>query len=106
MADKRIEEVEVTENVVREHPELAKQLAKGEQQKSTFGLVIGLICVVGGLALIYAGVEGSIDWTLKGMGLESKLAKASPGVILFLVGLYIIWITRFRYIVKSPKAGG
>jgi hypothetical protein len=52
------------------------------------------------LALIYAGVEGSIDWSLKGIGLESKLAKASPGVVLAVIGAIVIGFTRFRFIVK------
>jgi hypothetical protein len=100
MADKKIEEVELSQKFAEQNPELARDLAKREGSKSTLGLVIGLICVVGGIALIYAGVEGSIDWTLKVMGLESKLAKASPGVVLSVAGVIIIWITRFRYIVK------
>jgi hypothetical protein len=100
MADKHVEEVELPKKAIEQNPELARDLARAERAKSTFGLVIGLICVVGGLALIYAGVEGSIAWTFKGVGFESKLAKASPGVILAVVGVIIIWITRFRYIVK------
>jgi uncharacterized protein YjeT (DUF2065 family) len=100
MADKNIEEVILPKQTVEQNPELARQLAREEAKKSTFGLVIGLICLVAGLVLIYAGVEGSIDWTLKGIGLESKLAKASPGALLFVVGVIIIWITRFSYVVK------
>jgi hypothetical protein len=100
MADKYIEEVQLPTKTVDENPELARELARWEGIKSTLGLIIGLICVVGGLALIYAGVEGSIDWSLKGMGLESKLAKASPGVVLTVIGAIVIGFTRFRFIVK------
>jgi len=100
MAEKHVEEVELPKGVAEQNPELAKDLARREGVKSTLGLIVGLICVVGGLALIYAGVEGSIDWTLKAAGLESKLAKASPGVIMVVAGVIIIVATRFRYIVR------
>jgi uncharacterized protein YjeT (DUF2065 family) len=100
MPNKHIEEVELPRGTVEKDPKLAKQLAKAEERKSTIGLVVGLICIVAGVIIIYAGVEGSIDWTFKAVGLESKLAKASPGVVLAVVGAIIIWITKFRYVVK------
>ena len=100
MADKHAEEVELTRQTVEQNPGLARDLAKREGNKAIFGLIIGLICVVGGLVLIYAGVEGSIDWSLKALGLESKLAKASPGALAIVAGVIIIWFTRFSYKVK------
>jgi hypothetical protein len=100
MADKHVEEVILPKKTAEQNSRLALNLVQWEGIKAIFGLVIGLICVVGGLALIYAGVEGSIDWSLKGLGLESKLAKASPGALVIVAGVVIIWVTRFSYKVK------
>ena len=100
MADKYIEEVELPQESLEKTKELAERILKAEEKKTTIGLIIGLICIVAGIILILLGVDGSIDWTLKGMGLESNLAKASPGVVLAVIGLIIIWVTRFSFKIK------
>ena len=62
---------------------------------SVLGLVAGLACIVFGVVLFFNGVPGSVSWTTKFLGLQSQINGAAPGTILFLVGLFIIWITRF-----------
>jgi hypothetical protein len=62
---------------------------------SIIGLLIGLLCVVGGVLLFFAGISGSTSWTTKIIGFESKFTEAAPGAILFVVGIAIVWITKF-----------
>ena len=62
---------------------------------SLAGLVLGLACVIGGIALFLHGVTGSTSWTANFLGAESNISDAAPGAILFIVGLFVVWITRF-----------
>jgi len=59
------------------------------------GQILGLGCIVGGIALFWLGVTGSTSWTVKILGAESKLLEAAPGAVLFVVGLFLVWVTRF-----------
>lgn len=63
---------------------------------SMTGLVLGLTCIVGGIILFLHGVAGPASgWTVKFLGLESNISDAAPGVILFVVGFFIVLITKF-----------
>jgi hypothetical protein len=68
---------------------------------SLAGLVLGLVCVIGGIILFLHGVTGSTSWTAKFIGLESNISDAAPGAILFIVGLFVVWITRFDIKVRK-----
>lgn len=63
---------------------------------SLAGLILGLACVIGGIILFLNGVTGSTNWTAKFIGAESNISDAAPGVVLFIVGLFIVWVTRFN----------
>lgn len=65
------------------------------------GLVLGLVCIIGGIVLFLHGITGATSWTAKFIGAESSISDAAPGAILFVVGLFIVWITRFG--VKSGE---
>jgi len=62
---------------------------------SMLGLLLGLACVLCGMALFFHGIAGSSSWTMKIIGAQSKITDATPGVILFVVGLFIVYITRY-----------
>ncbi|MBU1225537.1 MAG: hypothetical protein KKA22_09195 [Gammaproteobacteria bacterium] len=68
---------------------------------SIVGLVLGLVCIIGGMVLFFAGVTGSINWTAKVGNAESTLANGSPGIVLFLVGLFVVWVSRFSVTLKK-----
>lgn len=68
---------------------------------SLSGLVLGLACVLGGMVLCLHGVVGSTSWTTKFVDAESNISDATPGVVLFVVGLFVVWVTRFS--VKVQK---
>ena len=69
---------------------------------SLSGLIFGLACVVGGIVLFFHGVAGSSSWVGEFIGVKSKLSDAAPGTILFVVGLVVVWLTRFAVRVRQP----
>jgi hypothetical protein len=84
-------------NNIRQNSHSAKLLTlavKKEYAYATLGLVLGLAAIVGGVILGINGVAGSTSWTANALGLESKINDAAPGVVLFIVGLFMILITR------------
>jgi len=77
-------------------------LAKYELIYAIIGQVLGLVCIMGGLALFLNGIVGSTSWTAKIVGAESKITDAPPGAILFIVGLFLVFVTRYKF---SHKKG-
>ncbi|CAI2314113.1 hypothetical protein [Vibrio parahaemolyticus] len=69
-------------------------LAKFELIYAVIGQVLGLVCVLGGIALFFNGVAGTTSWTAKILGAESTITDAAPGAILFIVGLFFVFVTR------------
>ncbi len=69
---------------------------------SLAGLVFGLACIVGGILLFFHGVTGSSSWVGEFIGAQSKLSDAAPGTVLFVVGLAVVWLTRFSVRVRQP----
>jgi len=70
---------------------------------AVLGLVLGLVCIIGGIVLFLNGVAGSTSWTAKILGAESNISDAAPGVVLFIVGLFVVYVTRFDVKVKNDK---
>lgn len=62
---------------------------------SLAGLVLGLACVIGGILLFFHGVAGSSSWVGQFIGVKGQLSDAAPGTVLFVVGLLVVWLTRF-----------
>src|SRR2546423_5457068 len=69
---------------------------------SLAGLLLGLACIIGGIVLFFHGVAGSSSWVGEFIGLQSKLSDAAPGTLLFVVGLAVVWLTRFAVRVRQP----
>lgn len=83
---------------MRNSSDIIDRLMRYKLIYSMTGLVLGLICMLGGILLFLHGVTGSTSWTAKILGNESNLTDAAPGAILFIVGLFTIIVTRY-----SPK---
>ena len=81
----------------RSSDELQKKLAEHEYGYGKLGLTIGLICVLGGIGLFLNGIAGSTSWTAKVIGAESEISDAAPGAVLFVVGVFIVFITRPKF---------
>lgn len=69
---------------------------------SMFGIIAGLGCIVVGLVLIANGVVNDGHWTAELFGV--KLTDASPGIVLFVVGVLLPRVTAFS--VRSDKGTG
>lgn len=79
-------------------PKIQISLAKFELINALIGQILGLACVLGGVALFLNGVSGSTSWTTKILGAESTITDAAPGVVLFIVGLLFVFVTRYKYV--------
>src|SRR5947209_2986459 len=78
------------------------RLARLQLIYSLAGLVFGLTCILGGIGLFLHGVVGSSSWVGNFIGVQSKLSDAAPGTVLFVVGLVVVWLTRFAVRVRQP----
>jgi ABC-type microcin C transport system permease subunit YejE len=67
---------------------------KGEYRYATLGLTLGLSSIIGGVVLGLHGVAGATSWTASFLGLQSQVNDAAPGVVLFIIGLFMIVATR------------
>lgn len=65
-----------------------------EYAYGVLGLLLGLCCIVGGCVLGLNGVAGATSWTASVLGAESTINDAAPGVVLFVVGVFLVWITK------------
>ncbi len=78
-------------------------LAKYQLIYSIIGLVLGLVSILGGIYLFIQGVNGEMNWSLKVLGNESVIANAAPGAVLFIVGLFLVIVTKFKFKHIGPK---
>ncbi|MGV1720679.1 hypothetical protein ACT4MC_19110 [Vibrio furnissii] len=78
-------------------------LAKYELINAILGQFLGFVCILGGVALFFNGVAGSTSWTAKILGAESTITDAAPGVVLFIVGLFFVVVTRYKFVHKKAN---
>jgi H+/Cl- antiporter ClcA len=77
-----------------------KQVVRYQFLYSVFGLIAGLACILLGLVLIVNGVASDGHWTANLFGVH--LTDASPGVVLFIVGLLLPKFTAFTVRSAAP----
>ena len=63
---------------------------------SIVGLILGLSCIFTGLTVGLFGVVGHTSLTASLFGLTTNLNDAAPGVVVFIVGIFMVLITRFK----------
>jgi len=71
---------------------------------SMCGLVIGVLCIGGGVTLVLLGITGNTHFVADLFRVHSEVSDASPGVVLCFVGLLIVFVTRYE--VRSSKSDG
>lgn len=80
---------------------LLGQLSRQQLAYSMSGLRAGMFSMVGGIILFLAGVSGSMTWIAKFVGAESRIINAAPGAVLFIVGLFVVCLTRYHVSIKE-----
>jgi hypothetical protein len=72
---------------------------------SMTGLFLGLACIIAGVVLGLAGVTSHTSWTASALGLSTNMTDATPGIIIFVVGIFFVWMTRFkvRAVTEHPQ---
>jgi hypothetical protein len=76
---------------------------KGEYSYGKRGQILGISSMIGGVILGLHGVAGSTSWTARLLVLESQINDAAPGVVLFIVGLFMVWATKPKINLKDLK---
>jgi hypothetical protein len=72
-----------------------------EQIKALTGLMIGFSCIILGVILSIFGVTGYFSWSFAFGGINSSLTNAAPGVLLMIIGFFIIFITNYKVIIQK-----
>jgi hypothetical protein len=62
---------------------------------SLAGLLLGLAAIIAGAVLGLHGVYGATSWTARVLGASSQVSDAAPGTVLFIVGFFVVWVTRY-----------
>lgn len=70
------------------------------------GLLSGIVAVISGSYLFINGVFGKTSFFASVFGNEVYLSDAAPGTVLFVIGLFLIIVTRYTKIKVSTDNGG
>lgn len=62
---------------------------------SIVGVIFGASSMIVGSILLYLGLSGSSSFTTKLLGADISITDAGPGTVLFIVGLLVVFITKF-----------
>ncbi len=82
---------------------LIQRMALYQLVYSMSGLMVGLVCMSFGTAMFFHGVYGSTSWVARVLGFDSTLSDAPPGAVLFVAGLLVIFVTRFKVKVRHQR---
>lgn len=81
--------------------ETIEKILKQKLIYSIIGLVGGLLCILSGIILFILGISGSISWTASLLGARSELIDATPGGLLSIIGIVVIFLTRYKIKIKK-----
>jgi len=77
--------------------DIVNKSIKVQTMYSIAGLIIGTFIVGLAYFLVVHGIAyPDSSWSLRLLGMESQLSDAGPGVILMVVGLFVIYVTRLK----------
>jgi hypothetical protein len=54
---------------------------------------LGAVLCVGGLVLLFLGAAGKISVFMKGAGAQARLTNASPGLVVAIIGVVLVWLS-------------
>lgn len=69
---------------------------------TVFAIIIGGYFLIGvGVLVMILGFSGDIEWVMEAAGFTSRLANASPGIVMIIAGAFLV--SRGRINVKATK---
>jgi GYF domain 2 len=67
---------------------------KPGRRYAVVGVLIGLLMILLGCGLFYLGLTGMVTWAANAFGFANRFVDATPGAVLSVVGLVVIWSSR------------
>lgn len=55
------------------------------------GIIIGGVLCLSGFVLSISGLAGHVQWLITAPGFSSRLENATPGIIAFVAGMFLVW---------------
>jgi hypothetical protein len=73
---------------------------EAEHRSPLSSLLLGVVVLLLGCLLFYLGISGNVTRLVRAFGLANEVVDASPGALLFIVGVFVIWSTLERVTAK------
>ena len=67
---------------------------------------LGAVLCLGGLVLLFLGAAGKITLFLKGGGAQARLTNASPGLVVAIVGVALVWLSLRGHVDREEGHSG
>lgn len=96
----RMDSVELDKEFAQKNPKRIIAISRFQLIYSILGVILGSVCVIFGGYLSLNVFLNESKLLITVMGMKSEIRDAGPGVILFVVGLFIVYISRFKVRVK------
>ena len=69
---------------------------------TVFAIIIGgYVLIIAGVVVMLLGLNGNIEWVMEAAGFTSRLANASPGIVMIIAGTYLV--SKGKIDVKAKK---
>lgn len=69
---------------------------------TVFAIIIGgYVLIIAGIVVMLLGLNGNIEWVMEAAGFTSRLANASPGIVIIIAGTYLV--SKGKIDVKAKK---
>ena len=69
---------------------------------TVFAIIIGgYVLIIVGVVVMLLGLNGNIEWVMEAAGFTSRLANASPGIVMIIAGTYLV--SKGKIDVKAKK---
>jgi hypothetical protein len=85
-------------------PGVQKRLIRGEERSARRGAMIGALVIVLGILLLILGASGAVELSVKVGEFSGHLVTGALGIVVVLLGGFIIWATRQRVKVTGGHA--
>jgi hypothetical protein len=86
-------------------PAIQREALKGERSNARWGRVVGSSIMLAGIAITVLGFTGAVDIGIAIGDVSATVTTGSLGIVVLLVGAFVIWVTRFQYRVQPEGKG-